>query len=76
LIVENLPIINKTKHSTKRERKRYKMEGPKYSQMKYIANEVLTNRELGQIKYPTSYPQIARSISDKERGGMFEKMLS
>jgi hypothetical protein len=26
---ENLPIINKTKHSTKGERKRYKMEGPK-----------------------------------------------
>jgi hypothetical protein len=26
---ENLPIINKTKHSTKGERKEYEMEGPR-----------------------------------------------
>jgi hypothetical protein len=46
------------------------MEGPKSLQTKYIAIEVLTNRELGQIEYPTTLaaPQIARSISDKERG--------
>jgi hypothetical protein len=29
-----------------------------------------------KITYPTPAPQIARSISDKERGGMIEKMLS
>jgi len=50
LIVENLRIINKTKHSTKgRERKGYKMEGPNQvlAKTKYITNEVLYKQRIG-----------------------------
>jgi hypothetical protein len=68
-----LPIINKTKHPTKGEKK-----------LQDGRTQVLANKEsskedepLGeweQIKYPE--PLIVRYISDKERGGTSERTLS
>jgi len=68
-----LPIINKTKHTTKGEKK-----------LQDGRTQVLANKEsskegepLGeweQIKYPE--PLIVRYISDKERGGTSERTLS
>jgi hypothetical protein len=76
LIVENLPIINKTKHSTKGREKGTRWKDPSTCKRITLQMKSLQTENWDKIKYRTSAPQIARSILDKERGGIFENMLS
>jgi hypothetical protein len=75
LIVENLGIINKTKHSTKgRERKGYKMEGPNQvlAKQSTLQMKSFTNRELGTNQVPNNLcpSNCKKHIRQGERGGM------
>jgi hypothetical protein len=68
-----LPIINKTKHPTKGEKKLQDGRTQVLAN-KEFSKEGETRGEREQIKYPE--PLIVRNISDKERGGTSERTPS
>jgi hypothetical protein len=76
---ENLPEVNKTKQPPpspppkKRDRERYKMEGPKSRQKERTTHKGRSQKDMKQIKYLNPH---GRNISDKEREGTPERTLS